>query len=1017
MNAVAPRRPPRLAARARRPGRGLSIAGWVVLAVVALAACATFDEPPVLPGTPPTVDVTSHFSPDYTHLVGGTITFQTLQGTYNGSCKNPSVAGNYASGTEWYAPIGGYASVPKDWSGATMTGKLLDLVKNASSSCQLTVQALSYTCASCGGTSYTLQPSSTVTLTTTFAGSAVTFTPPALSGGQNQDGDPFYANFYISAAAPWTSNPTIYVLVSNDPSLAVTGSVTASITSYNGSTSTTYVAPPDYAVNIGSTTAAVTAGYTALSRTSWVVSASATAVGGSPASALAWAIDGSLTTRWSTGAFQAVGQWFEVNLGSVQSFNQITMNCTTSPTDYIRGYTVSVSNDGVSWGSAVFTGTGTNYLVTAIFPQQTAQYIRVTSTANSSANWWSIDEFNVYSAANVAATVSGGIALTYGSTPASSSAGCVYTTTAPTQTNAGIAAAFAAGTACPTTGDQSWASPFHTMFIDASNFVSVGNTVPATGYIILQNTSSGVSSYEEISYTFTSTCSTGETSKTDSSGMGAANACCASASTTLNCDGVCANTLVDANNCGSCGNACSAATPHCSAGSCVASCTTSSTLCSGVCVDTNTDDANCGGCANACSAGSYCSSGQCSYSCNGSAYTLSTSVANGTYALESYAGFYLDDYSAGGAGTGLDQWAFTGSNQEWTVTLVSVGQYKILAQNGLALTLGSGTGVQLTLQTYTGATTQLWGFTTNGSYTNIVNIGSCLAMDDESGGTILPTAVDATTFSNQTNTNQSWTLTLASSIAAPLANGTYQFLDSAGYSLDDSSGGGAGTTVGQWIYAGSNQQWTVTLVSGVQYKIIGDGGAALTATTGNGHIANLAAYTGASNQLWVFVPNGSTYNVINVGSYLALDDGSGGNGVQCNQWSWYNGGMYAANQQWSIGAVPTACSDISVTTNTYSSGIGHITWKNTGTIAEVNPQLYFYVPSGATLNTSTCAFSDQTAPGCSAVGCLQPGGSTQFDYTFVGSLAAGASISVEYSTQNSSEAVATSISVTANSCQ
>ena len=407
--------------------------------------------------------------------------------------------------------------------------------------------------------------------------------------------------------------------------------------------------------------------------------------------------------------------------------------------------------------------------------------------------------------------------------------------------------------------------------------------------------------------------------------------------------------------------------------------------------------------------------GEPTYLCNGTAYTLSTSVANGTYALESYAGFYLDDLKAGGVGTGLDQWAYTGSNQEWTVTLVSVGQYKILAQNGLALTAGSGTGVQLTLQTYTGASTQLWAFTTNGSYTNIVNIGSCLAMDDEGGGTGLPIAVDATTFSNQTDTNQSWTLTLASSITAPLANGTYQFLDAAGYSLDDTNGGGNNTVVDQWVQLAANQKWTVTLVSGVQYSIIGDGGAALTATTGNGPIANLSTYTGASDQLWVFVPNGSTYNVINVGSYMVLADNGGGQGVQDQQWSWYT---YQVNEQWLIGAVPTTCSAVSVTTNTYSSSLGHIAWKNTGTIAETNPQITFTLPSGATLSTSTCAFSDQTAPGCSAVACYQgyPSATTT-TYAFVGSLAAGASISMEYSTGNTSEAAAASISVTANSCQ
>ena len=404
--------------------------------------------------------------------------------------------------------------------------------------------------------------------------------------------------------------------------------------------------------------------------------------------------------------------------------------------------------------------------------------------------------------------------------------------------------------------------------------------------------------------------------------------------------------------------------------------------------------------------------GQCvAATCN----TLSTSVADGTYAFTSYAGFYLDDPSAGGAGTGVDKWAYTGSNQQWTVAVVSGGQYKILAQNGLALTAGSGTGVQLTLQTYTGATTQLWGFSTNGSYYNIVNVASCLAMEDEGGGTTLPIAVDATTFSNQTDNNQKWTLTTSSSITAPIATGTYEFLDAAAYALDDSNGGGAGTAVGQWIYSpGSNQKWTVTLVSGVQYKIIGDGGAALTATTGNGQLPTLSAYTGGSDQLWVFVPNGSSYNVINVGSYVALDDDSGGQGVQCNQSAW---STTAASQQWSIGAAPqTACSQISVTTNTYRSSTGQITWKNTGTIAETNPQITFTIPSNATLNTSGCAFGSQVAPGCSAVSCYM-NGTVNTTYAFLGSLAAGASITVYYTTQNSSESAATSIAITANSCQ
>ena len=163
------------------------------------------------------------------------------------------------------------------------------------------------------------------------------------------------------------------------------------------------------------------------------------------------------------------------------------------------------------------------------------------------------------------------------------------------------------------------------------------------------------------------------------------------------------------------------------------------------------------------------------------------------------------------------------------------------------------------------------------------------------------------------------------------------------------------------------------------------------------------------------MPNGSTYYVLNVGSYVALDDDGGGFGVQCNQSAWSTANP---NQQWSIGASPpTTCSAISVTTNTYSSSIGQITWKNSGTIAETNPTLTFFLPSGATLDTSYCAFSDQTAPGCFAVSCIQISGGTQIEYDFVGSVAAGSSVTAEYSTGNTSEAAATGIGVQADSCQ
>jgi hypothetical protein len=135
----------------------------------------------------------------------------------------------------------------------------------------------------------------------------------------------------------------------------------------------------------------------ALPRTGWIASASVS--GGGAASN---ALDGNESTRFSTGVAQAAGQWFEVNMGAAVSFSEVAIDAGPSTGDYPRGYVVSVSNDGASW-SQVASGAGSAQLVTVTFPQQTAQYVRVTQTGTA-ANWWSIAELNVYSGSPPPAT-------------------------------------------------------------------------------------------------------------------------------------------------------------------------------------------------------------------------------------------------------------------------------------------------------------------------------------------------------------------------------------------------------------------------------------------------------------------------------------------------------------------------------------------------------------------------------------------------------------------------------------
>ncbi len=128
---------------------------------------------------------------------------------------------------------------------------------------------------------------------------------------------------------------------------------------------------------------------TALSRAGW------TATGSSTAEAPANALDGNTTTRWSTSAAQANGEFFQVDMQTAKTFKQLTLDAAANPGDYPRGYQVFVSNDGVSFGSAIATGTPTTQLVTVNFATQTARFIKVVQTG-AAANWWSVAEFNVY---------------------------------------------------------------------------------------------------------------------------------------------------------------------------------------------------------------------------------------------------------------------------------------------------------------------------------------------------------------------------------------------------------------------------------------------------------------------------------------------------------------------------------------------------------------------------------------------------------------------------------------------
>jgi glucosylceramidase len=137
---------------------------------------------------------------------------------------------------------------------------------------------------------------------------------------------------------------------------------------------------------------------TALSRSGWSASTNTAASGSDVASN---AIDGNLSTRFSSDAPQADGAYWEANMGSPRTFDELQMQVPNSSGDYARSYDLEVSNNGSSW-TTVASCTGSGDPETVSFPAQTAQYIRVVNTmlndglTTSTGSWWSVDELNLY---------------------------------------------------------------------------------------------------------------------------------------------------------------------------------------------------------------------------------------------------------------------------------------------------------------------------------------------------------------------------------------------------------------------------------------------------------------------------------------------------------------------------------------------------------------------------------------------------------------------------------------------
>jgi hypothetical protein len=301
-----------------------------------------------------------------------------------------------------------------------------------------------------------------------------------------------------SLALSWTASPTSgvtytvfrsttagFTAAAGNQIAAGVGGVTYTDTGLSASTTYYYLvqannaggASPSSNQATGTTQAGQT--LTVLPRTGWIATAQPASAGDTPAKA----IDGVAASRFSSGTAQVNGQWFQVDMLAAQSFSRVVMDSTASPNDYAHAYQVFVSNDGVAWGTAVATGTGTAAVITVDFPVQTARYVRVVQTSATPANWWSIHEFNVWGGGQVTpapqpptgltATAASGAAINLAWT-ASPTGGVTYTVFR--STTAGFAASAATQIATGVTG---------------VTYTSAGLTASTTYYYLVQANNAG----------------------------------------------------------------------------------------------------------------------------------------------------------------------------------------------------------------------------------------------------------------------------------------------------------------------------------------------------------------------------------------------------------------------------------------------------------------------------------------------------------------------------------------------
>jgi F5/8 type C domain len=143
------------------------------------------------------------------------------------------------------------------------------------------------------------------------------------------------------------------------------------------------------------TCTASTSGQTQLNESGFTASTVDMPAASGAQNAITNAVNHSDPDRFTSGADQASGMTYEVNMGSAQTVDEVDMYVPDYSGDYPRGYNVEVSSNGTSW-TTVASCTASAQPTMVSLTTASDQYLEIVLTTGSTTKWWSVEQFLIY---------------------------------------------------------------------------------------------------------------------------------------------------------------------------------------------------------------------------------------------------------------------------------------------------------------------------------------------------------------------------------------------------------------------------------------------------------------------------------------------------------------------------------------------------------------------------------------------------------------------------------------------